>query len=208
MFFLTFEISSIVIKFCCEFITSWDFCVFTGVVFWHTWPGCDPFLHGCGWPFCLGLCILNLLNYLHHWFLQSLFFLLINNTLSFSWFSILKHMFFNYFFFVVTLTSTTFTFEMIVCVSTTGWTSVIITYLLWNFFCISTNFGQFVILCPFKPQMWHAYEDVFYGFWLGCVASMVAIVVFFFFPCLHTVIRRPAICAMFVSLPYIILCFH
>jgi hypothetical protein len=93
-------------------------------------------------------------------------------------------------------------------VSTTGWTSVIITYLLWNFFCISTNFGQFVILCPFKPQMWHAYEDVFYGFWLGCVASMVAIVVFFFFPCLHTVIRRPAICAMFVSLPYIILCFH
>jgi hypothetical protein len=28
--------------------------------------------------------------------------------------------------------------------------------------------------------MWHAYEDVFYGFWLGCVASMVANVVCFF----------------------------
>jgi hypothetical protein len=70
-------------------------------------------------------------------------------------------------------------------VSTTGWTFVIITYLPWNIFCISTNFGQFVILCPFKPQMWHAYEDVFYGFWLGCVASMVVIVVcFFFFFCM------------------------
>jgi hypothetical protein len=29
--------------------------------------------------------------------------------------------------------------------------------------------------------MWHAYEDVFCGFWFGRVAPMVAIVVFFFF---------------------------
>jgi hypothetical protein len=48
-------------------------------------------------------------------------------------------------------------------------------------FCILTNFGQSVILCPFKPQMWHAYEDVFYVFWLGCVAFVVATMVYSFF---------------------------
>jgi uncharacterized membrane protein len=29
--------------------------------------------------------------------------------------------------------------------------------------------------------MWHVYEDVFYGFWLGCDASVVAIMVCSFF---------------------------
>jgi hypothetical protein len=38
-----------------------------------------------------------------------------------------------------------------------------------------------IILCPFEPQMWHAYEDVFCGFRLSCVASMVITVVCFFF---------------------------
>ncbi len=63
----------------------------------HTQPSCVPSLHGCGWPFCIGLCFLNLLNCLHHWLLQPLFFFLVNNIFCFSWFFILEHMFFNYF---------------------------------------------------------------------------------------------------------------
>ncbi len=52
---------------------------------------------------------------------------------------------------VVTLASTIFTFLMTVCISTIGWTSTIVTNFPWNIFCILVNFGQFVILCPFKP---------------------------------------------------------
>jgi len=44
-----------------------------------------------------GFCFLNLLNYLQHRLLQPLFFLLVNNTICFSWLSILEHLFFNYF---------------------------------------------------------------------------------------------------------------
>jgi hypothetical protein len=57
--------------------------------------------------------------------------------------------------------------------------------------------------------MWHAYEDVFYDFWLGCAPSMVAIVVYFFFflHVSHIVIHHPIICAIFFSFPYITLCF-
>jgi len=82
---------------------------------------------------------------------------------------------------VVTLTSTTFTFAMTGSVSTTGWTFTITIDFPWNIFCISTNFGQSIILYPFKPHMWHAYEDVFYGFLLGCVTSVVATMVYSFF---------------------------
>jgi hypothetical protein len=82
---------------------------------------------------------------------------------------------------VVTLTSTTFTFVVIVYVLTIGWTSITTTNFAWNIFCILANFGQSIILCPFKPQMWHAYKDVFYGFWLGYVASMVTTMVCSFF---------------------------
>ncbi len=82
---------------------------------------------------------------------------------------------------MVILTSTTFTFVMIVYVSTIGWTFVTTVHFPWNIFCISTNFGQFVILCPFKPQMQRAYEDVFCGFWFGCAASVVSIVLYYFF---------------------------
>jgi hypothetical protein len=42
------------------------------------------------------------------------------------------------------------------------------------------NFGQFVILCPFKPQIWHACENVLCVFWLGCVTFMVATMVCYF----------------------------
>jgi hypothetical protein len=82
---------------------------------------------------------------------------------------------------VVTLTSTTFTSTMIVYVPSTSWTFVIVTNFPWNIFCILTNFWQSIILCPFKRQMWHAYEDVFYAFWLGCATSMVVTVVSSFF---------------------------
>ncbi len=70
---------------------------------------------------------------------------------------------------------------MIIFILVTGWTSAIVINFPWNIFYILINFGQSIILCPFKPQMWHAYEDVFYGFWLCCVAFMVTIVVYSFF---------------------------
>jgi hypothetical protein len=66
-------------------------------------------------------------------------------------------------------------------VSTIGCTFITIIDFPGNIFYISANFGQFVILCPFKPQMWHAYEDVFYVFSLGCATYVVATVVFSFF---------------------------
>jgi hypothetical protein len=75
---------------------------------------------------------------------------------------------------VVTLISTTFTFVLTIFISKTNWTYVIVTNFPWNIFCILIHFGQFVILCPFKPHMRHAYEDVLCGFWLYCVASMVS----------------------------------
>jgi hypothetical protein len=82
---------------------------------------------------------------------------------------------------VVTLTSTTFTSIMTICVVVTSWTSTIIIDFPWNIFCILANFGQFVILWPFKPQMWHAYEDVFCDFWFCYVAFVIAIMVCSFF---------------------------
>ncbi len=62
---------------------------------WHTQLGCVPSFHGYGWPFCLGLCFLNLLNCFHHWLLQFFFFFLVSSTLYFLWLFILEHMFFN-----------------------------------------------------------------------------------------------------------------
>jgi hypothetical protein len=52
-----------------------------------------------------------------------------------------------------------------VCVLAIGWTFTIVIDFPWNIFFILVNFGQFVILCPFKPQMWQACKDVFCGFW-------------------------------------------
>jgi hypothetical protein len=70
---------------------------------------------------------------------------------------------------------------MIICVLAIGWAFIIVIKFPWNIFCISINFWQSVIFCPFKPQMWHAHEDVFYGFWISCVSSMVATMACFFF---------------------------
>jgi hypothetical protein len=148
---------------------------------WHTWPSCVPSFHGCGWPFCLGLCFLIFLSYLHHWILQLFFFLLVNSTFCFPWLSILEHMFFNYLLLVVTLTSTTFTSIVIFCVLLIGCIFATVIDFPWHIFYISIKFGQFVILCPFKPQMWYAYEDVFYGFWFCCATFVVATMVCSFF---------------------------
>ncbi len=57
---------------------------------WHTRPCYVQSLHGCGWPFYLGL-----LNYLHHWLFQLFFFFPINITLCFPWLFTLEHLFFN-----------------------------------------------------------------------------------------------------------------
>ncbi len=64
---------------------------------WHTQSGCVPSFHGCGWPFYMGLCFLNMLNCFHYWLLQLFFFLLVSNIIFFPSVSILEHMFFNYF---------------------------------------------------------------------------------------------------------------
>jgi hypothetical protein len=144
------------------------------------------------------LCFLNLLKCLHHWLLQAFLFLLVSNTLVFFWLSILEHMFFSYFISCGTLTSTTFTFVVIVYVSAIGWTFATTTNFPWNIFYILTNFGQSVILCPFKQQMWHAYENVFCGFWLGCAASVVATMIYFFFFLL--------VCTLWFIIPQFVQC--
>jgi hypothetical protein len=111
---------------------------------------------------------------------------------------------------VLTLTFTTFTFVVIICVSITNWTYVIATNFPWNIFCISTHFGQSVILCPFEPQMWHAYEDVLCGFWLVELCGLYGFhcnMLFILFTCFHIMFHHLTICAMFVNLPYITLCF-
>jgi hypothetical protein len=87
----------------------------------------------------------------------------------------------------------------------TSWTFVVVIDFPWNIFWISVNFGQFVILCPFKPKMWHAYEDVFLirlCCFYGCHYGL-----FLFFACFHIVISHSTICAILVSLPCITLCF-
>ncbi len=101
--------------------------------------------------------------------------------------------------FVATLASTTFTFVVIICISTTGWTFAISTNFPWNIFCISINFKQFVILCQFKPHIWHAYEDVF------CVCHCNLLLLLS--TCFHIVISHSIIWQYLFSLPYIIVCF-
>jgi len=47
---------------------------------------------------------------------------------------------------------------------TIGWTFANVTNIPWNIFYNLVNFKHSVILCPFKPHMWHAYENVFVVF--------------------------------------------
>ncbi len=62
---------------------------------------------------------------------------------------------------ITTLTSITFTLTMIILTLDTIFLSKLDAFFPWNIFCISTNLGQFVILCPFKPHMWQPYTLFF-----------------------------------------------
>ncbi len=144
---------------------------------WHTRPSCVPSLHGCGWPFCLGQCFLNLLDCLHHWFFQSFFFLLVNNIFCFLWLSILEHLFFS-------------------CL--TSCCNINIHHIHIYSDCLCHNNRLNFYYChkfPMKHllhlnKLWtvyhfmsiqSAYENVFCSFWFSCVAYVVAIMVCSFF---------------------------
>jgi len=176
---------------------------------WYICRSYVPSLHGCGWPFWLGLCVLNLLNCLHHWLLQPFFLLPINCIFCFPWLSILEHLFFNYFTSCCNINIHHIHIWSNSLCHSNNWTSATITDFPWNIFCISWNFGQFVILCPFKPKMWQAYENILCNFWLSWATSIATIVVYFFFlkTCLHIVISHSVICAKLINLPCISLCF-
>ncbi len=168
------------INFFWEFITSWDFRAFTRVIFCI--PGqvvFHPSMDVDGPLF--GLSILNLLNYFHHWFLQPLSFSQLKTLFVFLGSLSLTH-FFSYFNFCGNIN---------------------IDHIhIWND-CLCQQQVEPLL----QPHIWHAYEDVLCGFWFGCVASMVVVMVCFFFStCFHIVIHHP--CVIFVNFPCIIMCFH
>ncbi len=176
---------------------------------WHIWLGCVPSLHGCGWLFDLGLCFLNLLNCLHHRLLQPLFFLLIINTLCFSWLYILKHMFFSYFNFCSNINI----HNIHICNHYLGpnnrlnlcychkfpmkhFLHLNKLWIIYHFMSIQTTDVTCIwrcLLCFFT--------------WLCCFCGYHHGLLFLLLACLHIVICKPTICAIFVNLPYIILCF-
>jgi hypothetical protein len=176
---------------------------------WHTWLGCVPSLHGCGWPFYLGLCFLNLLNGFHHWLLQSFFFLPISNTLCFSWFSILEHLFLSYF-------------------TSCGNINIHHIHICNDYLCLSNRLNLWSYhRFPMKHfiylnKLWtiHHFMSIqttnvtciwrcllCFLIWLCHLYGYHRGLFFFLFACLHIVIYHPTICAMFVSFPCIILCF-
>ncbi len=83
----------------------------------HTRPSCVPSLHGCGWPLCLGLCfwicwIISTIAFFNRSsFSQSVTFFAFPGFLSMNTYSSVVLLL------VVTLTSTTFTFVMIICLN-------------------------------------------------------------------------------------------
>ncbi len=157
------------------------FLCFHKISIWHTWPGCVPSFHGCGWPFCLGLCFLNMLNCFHHWLFQPFFLFLVNGAFCFIWFSILEHMFFNYF-------------------TSCGNVNIHHIHIWNNCLCFSSRLNLYychrfpmkhlmhlskLLTISFYVHSNHRcgmhYEDVFYGFLFGCVAFVVTIMVYSFF---------------------------
>ncbi len=97
---------------------------------------------------------------------------------------------------VATLTSTTFTFVMIVLISTMAFPSKLDAFFPWNIFYIYT---QSIILCPFKPWMWQAYELFFWPLWGWLVAFVVITMGSPFFSTLH-------ISTLWLSLPQFMQC--
>ncbi len=158
--------------------------------------------------FCLSLCFLKPLNYLHHWLFQPFFFLLVSNTLCFPWLSILEHLFFS----CPTSCCNINIHHIDICNDCLYLTNRLnfnychkfpMKYLLhlskfWivchfmsiqttNVACISRCFLWFLtLLCCFY----------------GCHCGLLLL-----FACFHIVISHSTICVILVSLPCIILCF-
>ncbi len=145
------KISFIVIGFPCELTTFWDFYASIGVVFgipsyvvFHPSMDVDGLLIRVH---VFWICwIVSTINYFNcSSFSQSTTLFVFLRFLSLNtYYSVTLLL-------VLTLTSTTFTSAMIVCVFVTCWTFAIVIDFPWNIFCISTNFGQSIILCAFKP---------------------------------------------------------
>jgi hypothetical protein len=57
------------------------------------------------------------------------------------------------------------------------------------------------VACIWKNLLW-------FLTWLWCLYGCHHGLFFFLFACFHIVIRYPIVCAMFVNLPCIIMCFH
>ncbi len=172
---------------------------------WNIQPSCVPFLHGCGWPFCLGLCSLNLLNYLHHWLFQPVFFLPINNIFCFSWLSILEHLFFNYFTSCGNINIHHIHIHSDCLCFSNRFELLLLSHFLhfnklWticHFMSIQTIDVTCIWRCLLCFLTWLCY-------FCGCHRGLL----FFLFACFHIVIFHPTICAMFVSLHLITLCFY
>ncbi len=153
------KISSIMISFPCGFIFSWDFYASTRIVFGifnqvvvHPSMDVDGLLI---WVDVFWICwIVSTIDYFNRsFFSQSTTLFAFLGFLSLKTCSLITLLL------VVMLTSTTFTSAMTVCVSTISWTFATIIDFPWNIFCISANFGQYVILWPFKPRYGHFYDQ-------------------------------------------------
>jgi hypothetical protein len=155
------------------------------------------------------LCFLNLLNCLHHWLFQPLFFIPIRNSFCFSWLSILEHMFFNYF---------------------TSCGNIIIHHIhIFNdYLCFSNKLNLWYYdKFPMKHflhfnKLWTIYHFMSiqttyatcmwrcllcFLTWLCRLCGLHRGILFFLFACRRIVICHPTICAMFINHPCIILCF-
>jgi hypothetical protein len=103
-------------------------------------------------------------------------------------------------FVVVTLTSTTFTSIMTICVyhkfSMKHLLHLIKLWTIYHFMSIQTT----NVACIWRCLLWFL---IWLYYLCGCHYGFF----FLLFACLHTMIHHPTICAIFVSLPYITLCF-
>ncbi len=180
------------------------FLCFHRSIIWHTLLGGVPSLHGCGWPFCLGLCFLNLLNCLHHWLFQPFFFLLVNNTLCFLWFSILEHMFFNcltsccdinihhiHFFNDCLYFNNRLNF---CCCYTFPMKHLLHLIKLWKF-CHFMSIQTIDVACIWRFLLWFLIRLCYLH---GCHYGLLLLSA-----CLHIVISHSTICSILVNLPYI-----
>ncbi len=172
---------------------------------WHILSGCVLSLHGCEWPFCLGL-----LNCVNHWLFQLLFFLPIRNIICFLWLSILEHTFFNY----VTSCGNINIHHIHIC-------NECLCFNNWLILCYYQNFpmkhflhlSNLWTICHFRSIqtrdvacIWRCL--LWFLAWLCCFYDCHRVLSFFFLACFHIMVHHPTIYAMFVRLSYIIMCFY